>query len=154
MKTDIMKRNAAQPATVGSFVDQVFRNSLNRFFEDEFWGFNHRNVGGQVPVNIRETDTTYEMELVAPGMQKQDFKIGIAGNQLTISAAHEEQNRQEDETGIVRREFTRQAFSRSFTIDDTIDTAHITARYEHGLLYLTLPKKENAQKLSRTIEIG
>ncbi|GAC1571139.1 MAG: hypothetical protein NVS3B8_18030 [Chitinophagaceae bacterium] len=152
---NIMKReNSRQPATFGSVVDQIFQNNLNRFFEDDFWGGNNNLYPSRVPVNIRETDKSYELELIAPGLRKQDFQLQIADNILTVSFKHTEENSGENkEGGWLKQEYKKQEFSRHFSLDDTVDAGKISARYEDGILKLQLLKKENAQKVSRTIEI-
>jgi HSP20 family protein len=155
---NIMKReNDRQPATFGSVVDQIFQNNLDRFFDDEFWGFNGISKSPhstQVPVNIRETDKTYELELSAPGFKKQDFHLDLDGDRLTISGVHNEENRKEDKNETwFRKEFKRGQFARTFNLDDTVDAGKISARYEDGILYLSIPKKEHAQKVTRSIEI-
>jgi HSP20 family protein len=154
-----MKRtngNGNLPATTFSgLVDRVFQDNLSRFFNDDFWGFNgvQRNVN--VPVNVRETDKSYELELIAPGLRKEDFKVNVSGDLLTVSFQHQEENQEENKSGgWLRKEYKKQSFSRSFNLDDTLDANNITARYSDGILYLELPKKEGAQTLSRTIEIG
>jgi HSP20 family protein len=157
MNNIIKRENGRQPATFGSVVDQIFQNNLNRFFDDEFWGFNGINKSPnltQVPVNIRETDKTYELELSAPGLQKQDFQLNLEGDTLTISAEHSDENRKEDKNeGWFRKEFKRGQFTRTFNLDDTVDAGKISARYQDGILYLSIPKKEHAQKVTRSIEI-
>src|SRR5271154_1965204 len=146
MNNIIKRENGHQPATFGSVVDQIFQNNLNRFFDDEFWGFNGINKSPnltQVPVNIRETDKTYELELSAPGLQKQDFHLKLEGDTFTISAEHGEENMKEDKNnGWFRKEFIKGQFIRAFNLDDTVDAAGISARYENGILYLRFPKKE------------
>jgi HSP20 family protein len=152
--TNIMKKDSAQPATFGSVVDRLFQNNLNRFFDDDVWGFNGVQTRNQVPVNIRETDKTYELEVIAPGLKKQDFQLNLAGDLLTISFEHQEEKNEEDKNQYwLRQEFRKTAFSRSFTLDETVDAAKATARYEDGVLQVSLPKKENAQQVSRTISI-
>ena len=157
MNNIIKKENGHQPATFGSVVDQIFQNNLNRFFDDEFWGFN--GVGKspnltQVPVNIRETDKTYELELSAPGLQKQDFRLNLEGDTLTISAEHTEENSKTGKSeGWFRKEFKKGQFTRTFNLDDTVDVSKISAKYEDGILYLSIPKREHAQKVTRSIEI-
>jgi len=157
MNNIIKREKGHQPATFGTVVDQIFQNNLNRFFDDEFWGFNGLNKSPnltQVPVNIRETDKTYELELSAPGLQKQDFHLNLEGDTLTISAEHIEENRKEDKNeGWFRKEFKKGQFTRTFNLDDTVDSGKISAKYEHGILYLSIPKKEHAQKVTRSIEI-
>jgi HSP20 family protein len=144
------------PSSFSGLVDQLFEKNVNRFFDDSFWGFNgNRSLSaGQIPVNIRETDQSYEMELVAPGLKKEDFKINVSGDMLTVSFEHkEEQNQENKPEGWLRREFRMQSFSRSFDLDDTVDMNKITATYHDGMLHLSLPKKEGAQSVSRNIEI-
>lgn len=158
---NIVKRNVAdgglttlRPMSFGGLVDGVLQNAWNRFFDDDFWGAAPMAGGtNQVPVNIRETDKSYEVELVAPGLRKEDFKVHIHHNQLTISFEHqeEEENRQDE---YLRREYRMQAFSRSFTLDDTVDVDHIAAQYRDGVLCLSLPKKEGAQRLTKEIPIS
>jgi HSP20 family protein len=157
MNNIIKKENGQQPATFGTVLDQIFQNNLNRFFDDEFWGFNGLSKSSnltQVPVNILETDKTYELELSAPGLQKQDFHLNLEGDRLTISAEQTEENRNEDKNeGWVKREFKKGRFTRTFNLDDTVDAGKISAKYENGILYLSIPKKEHAQKVTRSIEI-
>ena len=151
--SNIMKRPGEQPSAFG-IVDQIFQNNLRRFFDDDFWNPGMVSSRNQVPVNLRETDKTYEMELMAPGLKKEDIHLDIAGDMLTVSFDHKEENKQEDKNkGWIRQEYKRQSFSRSFGLDDTVDAAKATAKYEDGVLKLSIPKKENAQKVSRTINI-
>jgi HSP20 family protein len=155
--TSIMKRengNANMPSTFTGIVDQLFQDNLSRFFNDDFWGFSGLNRSVQVPVNIKETDKTYELELVAPGLRKEDLKLNVSGDALTVSFEHKEENNQGNEReGWLKREYRHQSFSRSFNLDDTIDANKITAKYQDGILHLSLPKKEGAQKISKNIEI-
>lgn len=157
--TGIMKRDnngRMAPMSLGGFVDQLFEKNLSRFFDDSFWGFDSSRglTAGQVPVNVKETDQTYEMELVAPGLNKEDFKVNVQGDMLTIAFGHRDEQRQENkDEGWLRREFRMQSFSRSFSLDDSVDTGKITATYSDGVLRLTLPKKEHARRLTRNIEI-
>ena len=94
------------------------------------------------------------MEVLAPGMKKEDFILNVAGDILTVSFEHKEANSQENrKESWLRREFTNGSFRRSFIFDDTVDAGKITAQYLEGVLHLSLPKKEQAQKISRNIEI-
>lgn len=157
MNTIVKRNNGGVQKTAPSFsglVDQIFQDNLSRFFDDDFWGFNGLNRKANVPVNVRETDKAYEMELVAPGLKKEDFRINVSNDMLTVSFEHkEENNEQGKDGGWLRREYRTQSFTRSFNLDDTVDTNGIAARYNDGILHLTLPKKEEAQKLSRQIDI-
>lgn len=158
MTTSIIKRNNGnlplQTRSAGNWVDQLLNEHLNQFFSDDFWGFRGVDQSVGVPVNLRETDKAYEMSLVAPGLRKEDFKLNLGNDLLTVSYEQkEEQNLGGKSEGWLRKEYRMQSFTRSFTLDDTIDQGRITASYDNGILHLTLPKKENAQRLSKTIEV-
>src|SRR6188508_3466789 len=157
MKTSMIKRNngnATAPTTAGNWVDQLFQENLNHFFNDDFWGFNRVNQQVNVPVNLRETDQSYEMSLIAPGLRKEDLKLNVTDDLLTVSYEQkEEHNEEKAEEGWLRKEYKMQSFSRSFTLDDSVDVNKITASYDNGVLHLSLPKKENARRISKTIDI-
>jgi HSP20 family protein len=158
MKTSIIKRNngnTAMPArTVNNWVDQLFQDNLNRFFNDDLWGFSGIEHQVNVPVNLQETDKSYEMSIVAPGLRKEDFKLNVNGEVLTISYEQkEEQNDENKEQGWLRKEYKMQSFSRSFNLDDTVDVNNISASYDNGILHLSLPKKESARKITKSIEV-
>ena len=148
------KQNGNPSVTFGNVVDNIFQNSLDRFFDDNFWDVERQLTSGSVPVNVRETDKQYEMDVIAPGCRKEDFNNNISDNLLTISFAHKEQNSEQNEkAGWVRNEYVQRSFSRSFTLDDTVDVDKIRATYTDGILHLSLAKNEKAKKLSRNIEI-
>lgn len=158
MTTSMIKRNSGTSAvpvkTFGNWVDSLLNENLNRFFNDDFWGYQGVDHQVSVPVNLRETGKTYEMSLVAPGLRKEDFKLNVSNDMLTISYEQKQEQKQDgQEDGWLRKEYRMQSFSRSFNLDDTIDVAKISASYDNGILHLTLPKKETAQKLSRSIEV-
>lgn len=104
------------------------------------------------PANIVEKPDLYQVELAVPGMDKTDFNVKLDENILTISAEKKVENK--TETGkMIRREFGYKAFKRSFTLDEKIDTAAISAKYENGILTLHLPKKEEVKNGSKEISI-
>ena len=158
MKTSIIKRNNANTAlpsgTASNWVDQLFQSNLNRFFNDDFWGFSGIDQQVNVPVNLRETGQAYEMSLIAPGLRKEDFKLNVTDDLLTVSYEQkQEQNEESAQEGWLRKEYKMQSFSRSFNLDDSVDVNKITASYDNGVLHLSLPKKENARRVTKTIEI-
>lgn len=100
----------------------------------------------QVPaVNIKETTDDYSLSLAVPGMKKDDFKIDMEGNMITVSCEKEE-SKEEKEAKYTRNEYNFTSFSRSFTLPDEINKEKIDARYENGILKLVLPKKEEVKK--------
>ena len=155
MTTTIAKRqNGNQSATFGNVVDNIFQNSLHRFFDDNFWNTGKPLNTHSVPVNIRETDDRYEIEVVAPGCKKDAFRINMNGHILTVSFEQKEEQKQEDaKTGWIRNEYTQRSFSRSFTLDDSVNANDIQASYQDGILLLQLPKNERAKLVSRNIEV-
>ena len=130
----------------------------NFFDRDLFnWESNYSNTGNSMPaVNIKETPVNFLVEMAAPGMEKKDFKIELDGSALTISS--EKQNEFQDKEGenYSRKEFSYQSFYRTFHLPkDVVDSEKIKARYENGLLCLSIPKREEAkQKPSRLIDIS
>jgi HSP20 family protein len=165
--TNIIKNRNADPAAFGSVLDQLFPKTVSTLLDDTFWGLSNPNASLVAPVNIVETAGSYELELAAPGLQKSDFQLKIDGDTLTVCCGQE--NNQRTETAKaesspsqkkentqprwVRREFTRQDFQRHFELGDTVDRDKISARYENGILHLTLPKKESLRPVSRQIDI-
>lgn len=158
MTNSIIKRtNGTQnmPARpLANLVGQLFNENLNRFFNDDFWGFNGVEQQVSVPVNVKETGNAYEMQLVAPGLRKEDFKLNVTNDLLTVSFEQKEEQQQQPEgEGWLRKEYRMQSFTRSFSLDDSVDINKISAAYNDGILHLTLPKKENAQRVSKSIEV-
>lgn len=155
MTTTIAKRQNGNPSvSFGNVVDNLFQNSLRRFFDDNFWETETPLSTGSVPVNVRETEQHYELDVIAPGCKKQDFNLNVQDNLLTISFNHQENKQQEDQKkGWSRNEYLQRSFSRTFTLDDTVDINKINATYTDGILKLVLPKNEKAKKMSRIIEI-
>lgn len=106
-----------------------------------------RNSGGgqfRVPVNVLKTDSTYEIYVIAPDRAKEDFKINLKGNELTISYQVKEDA--EDNKNWIRNEFRKASFERSFFVDETIDSANIKAEYHNGILQVTLPIVPGSEK--------
>jgi HSP20 family protein len=142
-----------QPSALG-YVDRLFQDNLSRFFYDDFWGFSGLKNQNNVPVNILETDKYYELNLVAPGLKKEDFHLDVRDDMLTVSFEHTEENNKENKDhSWLRKEYRMQSFSRDFNLDNTVDADNITAEYHDGILRLALPKKEGTRKISRNIEI-
>jgi HSP20 family protein len=104
------------------------------------------------PVNVKETENDYVLEVVAPGFQKEDFKINLDNNTLTVSVETKEESENKNEK-FIRKEFKQQSFSRSFTIDKNIDAESISAKYVNGVLTLNLAKKQEVKPSVKEISI-
>ncbi|MCX7696128.1 MAG: Hsp20/alpha crystallin family protein [Bacteroidales bacterium] len=104
-------------------------------------------------INIAETEKAFEIEVAAPGYKKEDFKIELNDNTLTISSEKKEEKTEKGKD-YHRREFNYSCFSRSFIVPDHVDADKIHAVYENGVLSVILPKKEEyVSKKNKTIEI-
>ena len=110
------------------------------------------HVKHQVSANIAENASQYELHLVAPGLKKEDFKIDVDKNLLSISFEHKEENKASDEKWL-RQEFKIQSFKRSFSLNEKIDVAAIKAVYENGILNVILPKKEKEEAKAVSIAV-
>ena len=137
----------------------VFGNLMNQFFNDDWSDWTSRNfstTNTTVPaVNVKEDDDKFLVELAAPGMKKEDFKVELHNNLLSISSEKRDEKTEGSDTGrYTRKEFSYQSFVRSFTLPETVETEKVAARYENGVLKLEIPKRETAKvKPVRTIEI-
>ncbi|MDD2797702.1 MAG: Hsp20/alpha crystallin family protein [Bacteroidales bacterium] len=95
-------------------------------------------------VNVKENENNFEVEMAAPGLQKADFKIDLNRNLLTISSEKKEETEVKESNSYTRKEFSYQSFSRSFTLPEIVDSEAISAKYDNGILTVTIPKKEIA----------
>jgi len=111
-----------------------------------------QDVLGFPPVNIVEKADHYHLQVAAPGFDKGDFNIKLEGETLTISAEKKEEAKSETDK-VIRKEFSSKTFKRSFTLDEKIDAANISAKYENGVLHVGLPKKEEVKAVSKEINI-
>jgi HSP20 family protein len=126
--------------------NDVFDSILNDTF------FADRMITRVPAVNISETPENYHIELAAPGLKKQDFKINVEENSLNISVEQQAENT-ENRKKYNKREYSYSSFVRSFTLPELADYNAIEASYEDGILKIDLPKKEEAKTVSRQIEI-
>lgn len=108
---------------------------------------------GEFKTDIRDTGEAYELEADLPGVKKEDIKVELDGNYLTVSAERNTESGEKDKKGnYVRRERSYGSYSRSFDVSG-IQTDQITASYNDGVLQLRLPKKQEALPTTRRLEI-
>jgi HSP20 family protein len=125
------------------------------FFENDVF-FNNRWLNGQFnqtlpAVNIKEEKDKFNIDFASPGFAKKDFKIDLDENVLTISAEKEKEKKEKNEN-FTRQEFSYNSFSRSFTLPNSVNGDKIEAKYNDGILKLSIPKKQDS-KLLPTKEI-
>lgn len=137
--------------------------TVSKFFDDDWnslFDWTNRNYSGtshtMPSVNVQENDHEFIVDVAAPGMKKDDFKIELNNNLLFIKSEMTNEKDLVNEENFTRKEFNYQSFQRSFTLNDKIvDEANIKAVYKDGILSITLPKKEEAKpKPSRIIKIS
>lgn len=143
----------------------IVRNSLlptfNSFFDDfvtrDFTPSNRWNESNWTTpsVNIRQNENEYTLEVAAPGYQKNDFKVEINDNILTISSERKHEESEENNGQITRKEFSYASFERRFNLpENVVDEEKIHASYENGILQITLPKREEVKpRPARMIDI-
>ncbi|REJ84790.1 MAG: Hsp20/alpha crystallin family protein [Bacteroidetes bacterium] len=125
------------------YMPSMFSDFFGDFFNEDLAP---RSLFRSVPaVNIREDENQFWIEIAAPGMDKKDFKVDVDNGVLSISAERKEEN-SEEKNSYTRKEFSYSTFSRSFTLPESVNSENIIAKYENGVLMLTLPKKEEARK--------
>ncbi|MEL7587328.1 MAG: Hsp20/alpha crystallin family protein [Prolixibacteraceae bacterium] len=136
-----------------------FPSLIDRFFEGGLMDWNRSNFAGEnssLPaVNISENDNEFCIDVAAPGLKKDDFKVNFDNGQLTISSEKRSENEEKNGEKVTRKEFSYQSFQRSFSIPENIVSAEgISAKYEDGILHVVLPKREEAKpKPPRVISI-
>jgi len=122
---------------------------FNDFLNRDWYDWNNQNyslTNTTIPsVNIKENDDEFDVEMAAPGMVKEDFKIELNNSLLTISSEKQAENQAREGKNITRREFSYQSFSRSFALPAIVETDRITAKYENGILKINIPKKDEAK---------
>lgn len=114
-------------------------------------------VGTSIPaVNIKEDAENFVVEVAAPGKSKEDFKIELDNDVLTISAEEKKESETTEKEGkYTRREFSYSTFRRAFSLPESVDSSKIGASYTNGVLEISLPKREEAKvQAKRMIEIS
>ncbi len=138
--------NGQKNHAVNPFFSDVFDSILN----DSYLG---DKLANRVPaVNISETENQFHIELAVPGLKKEDFKINLDKNVLTVSADKKVENVEEGKK-FSKREYNYNSFTRSFTLPEIADAAKIEAEYADGILKLNVAKKEEAKIQTREITV-
>lgn len=142
----LVKFNNGPKNAVNPWFTDVFDSIINDSFRNE------RFVNKIPAVNIAETENDFHIELAAPGLKKEDFKISLDKNVLSVSAEKKTENVDESKK-YSKREYSYNSFVRSFTLPETADYAKIEAEYTDGILKLNVAKKEEAKIQSREIAV-
>ena len=136
-----------KPSNGFSLLENFF-NEIPTMFKDDFG----TNLKSYIPVNIKETEDAYVLDVAAPGFEKNDFALNLDKNILTISGEKKSKAKTENEKEI-RSEYSHQSFKRVFTLDEKIDGEKIEAKYVNGVLTLNLPKKVEVKASAKEISV-
>ncbi|MCE7863332.1 MAG: Hsp20/alpha crystallin family protein [Bacteroidetes bacterium CHB5] len=140
----IIRYNANEfvPTSFSALVDRFFNDSLTRSGGSTF-----------VPkTDVVETSNAYEVHLAVPGLNKEDFTIEVNDNFLTVSGERKFQN-EKKEKNYHAIETHYGSFSRSFTLPENVDASKINAKYNNGILEISIPKDEK-KVLKQTIKVS
>lgn len=137
-----------QPRPFNNLMDDFFSGMPSLFGE----GFQNSSFKQFPAVNVRETEAGYELDVVAPGFEKENFSVDVDDKMLTISAEFKSEKTEENEKAV-RKEYEAKSFKRSFTLDEKIDTEAICAKYVNGVLTINLPKQPNVKEGKKQISI-
>jgi len=127
-----------------------FNDVFESIFNDTF--FNDRMITRVPAVNISESENNYHIELAAPGLKKEDFKLNLDRNQLSISV-EQSADHQDEQKNYNKREYSYSSFVRSFTLPESADDSQINATYTDGILRIDIAKREEAKMVRRQIQI-
>lgn len=148
-----MRTNNHLPSLIETSASAVrFGRDMNDFFNTSTPAMHNLPA-----VNVVEHQDGFRIDVAAPGLKKEDFKLNLNHNNLTISAYQETQKEDKESNGekYTRREFSYSSFQRTFTLPTSIDADNIRASYTDGVLKIDVPKREEAKvKPARQIEIG
>jgi HSP20 family protein len=142
----LVKFNNVQKNAVSPWFSDVFDSLINDSI------LNDRFVAKTPAVNIAETENEFHIELAVPGLKKEDFKINLDKNVLSVLAEKKAENVEEGKK-YSKREYSYNSFVRSFTLPESADHGKIAAEYTDGVLKLNVAKKEEAKIQSREIAV-
>jgi len=143
--------------TLVKFGKEAKNGFVNPFFNDVYSILNDSFVNERAALrspaaNIAETDAQFEIDLAIPGLSKEDIKINLDKNVLSVSADKKTETVDENKK-FTKREYSYSSFSRSFTLPESADQSKIEADYVNGILKLTIAKKEEAKFQTREISV-
>jgi HSP20 family protein len=146
----LIRRNENYP-TWSNFFNDVLNHDWDTWFNT-----NYSAPNSTMPaVNIKEDADKFEIELAAPDMAKEDFKLELNNNVLTIAGEKKTEDEKKEGEKYTHREFYYKSFTRTFTLPSTTDGEKIAAKYDKGVLKVSVPKRDESKpKPSKLIEIA
>lgn len=149
----LLKRESMLPSWTSDLLNPAKLFSPN--FMDFSGDFPSLDLASRVPsVNVDENEKEFTIEMAAPGLEKKDFKLEVDNGYLTISSEKEEEKK-EEKKNYLRREYSYNSFCRSFALPDNSISDKINAKYENGILHVSIPKeKVTISKPAKEIKVG
>jgi HSP20 family protein len=142
----LLKRTSEGLVPFRSMLSDFFET--NDFFKDSVW-----NKDWVPAVNVSENEKSYKIEVAAPGMKKDDFKVKIENGIIHISAERKEE-KEEKKKNYTRQEYNYSSFNRSFTLPDDVKEDDIKAHYEDGVLKLDIARKAITVSKAKEISVA
>lgn len=139
-------------STANEFVPTPFSNLIDRFFSDSSARTGGSSYSFVPKVDILENEKGYEINVAVPGLSKEDFKIDLNDNFLTVSGERKfSKERKENNLHVIETQYGN--FSRSFALPENVDASKINAAYTNGILEISIPKDEK-KTLKTTIKVN
>ena len=139
-------------STLNDYVPTSFSNLIDRFFNESVARSGGASYSFVPRTDIVETDKAFEIHVAVPGMNKEDFKLDLNDNYLTVSGERR-YTKEQSEKNFHSIETQFGAFSRSFSLPENVDARNITAKYNNGILEINVPKDEK-KTLKTTIKVN
>ena len=134
----LVKFKNSFPGTLQGDFPIAFQDMIDKFWTEDTQKWTPST-------NITEREKDYKIDVAVPGIKKEDFKVEVENNILTVQGERKEEF-SEEKNKVTRKEFHYGSFKRSFTLPETVDSEKINATYNDGILSLTIAKKEVALK--------
>lgn len=141
-------------------VNRFFPSISDAFFSNKFLlpdFINLEDFGNELkmpPANISETEKAFRIDLSVPGLKRDDFNVEVDNGDLVITSEHKEEEKEEKEN-YMRKEFSYSGFCRRFPLPDNAQDENISAKYDNGMLHVTIPKKEiTSTKAKKSIQVA
>lgn len=140
---------------LNQFAPTSFSNLIDRFFTESVARSGGSSYQFVPRVDVIEEDKAFEIHIAVPGVNKEDFKIDLNDNYLTVSGERKFSEKKDEKNENLYRSFETQygSFSRSFSLPENVDGGKITASYSNGILVVTVPKDEK-KSLKQTIKVN
>lgn len=147
MKVSVFNPKKSGVPGLPSIFDELFSDS---FFKPELKAAEAKM---NPSVNVISHENGYEVELLAPGMDKKDFSLEVENDQLIVKGASETK-KEAEEKNYTRKEFRKGSFEKVFNLPEDVDADAIKARYENGILFIEIPRAEEKKNKTKVVKVA